>query len=67
MENDYSNFSIKNYLNKSCSLPIYNTRNKKGRGRLPSCYFRDSNYENNRYIYSPDNMKIIMMEDKLTI
>ena len=65
MENDYSNFSIKNYLNKSCSLPIYNTRNKKGRGRLPSCYFRDSNYENNRYIYSPDNMKIIMMEDKL--
>lgn len=65
MENDYSSYSINNILNKSSSLPIYNTRNKKGRGRLPSCFFRDSNNEDSRYIYSPENMKIIMMEDKL--
>jgi hypothetical protein len=63
MENDYSNYTLKNILNKSSSLPIYNTRNKKG--RLPSCIFRDSNYDDSKYIYSPENMKMIMMEDKL--
>lgn len=63
MENDYSNYTLKNILNKSSSLPIYNTRNKKG--RLPSCIFRDSNYDDSKYIYSPENMKMLMMEDKL--
>ena len=63
MENGQSNYSLNNILNKSNSLPIYNTRNKKG--NLPFCFFRDSNNGDSRYIYSPDDMKILMMEDKL--
>ena len=63
MENGQSNYSLNNILNKSSSLPIYNTRNKKG--SLPFCFFRDSNYGDSRYIYSPEDMKILMMEDKL--
>ena len=63
MENGQSNYFLNNILNKSNSLPIYNTRNKKG--NLPFCFFRDSNNGDSRYIYSPDDMKILMMEDKL--
>ena len=66
MDNSFSNCTHKNILYKSSSLPIFNTRNRFGIiQRLPSCYFRDSTNEDSKYIFSPDNMKLLMMEDKL--